>query len=219
MGASQPQGSAITVEQMADDARAVLDAEGVAAAHVVGHSLGGLVALQLALGRRARVRSLSLLCTFANGRDATRLSLAMLWTGLRTRIGSRRQRRRAFLQLVMTPHAFAATDSERAAAELAPLFGHDLADHPSIEMVQLRAMRGHDVTTRLGELAGLPTLVVSAEYDRIAPPHLGETLARGIPGARYYCLAESAHGLPLHRAGTVNALLLSHFNDAQRGHV
>ena len=57
----------ITVSQMADDARAVLDGLGMESAHVIGHSLGGLVALQLALDARPRVRSLSLLCTFASG--------------------------------------------------------------------------------------------------------------------------------------------------------
>ena len=71
LGLSQPRGCAITVEQMADDAAAVMDAVGWQSAHIVGHSLGGLVALHLALSARARVRSLSLLCTFARGRDAT----------------------------------------------------------------------------------------------------------------------------------------------------
>src|SRR5262245_66574340 len=49
MGRSVPAGGAITVEQMAEDALAVLDAEKIESAHVVGHSLGGLVALRLAL--------------------------------------------------------------------------------------------------------------------------------------------------------------------------
>src|SRR6478752_9737116 len=64
MGRSQPAAVAITVEQMARDALAILDAAGIASAHVVGHSLGGVVALQLALSAPARVRSLALLCTF-----------------------------------------------------------------------------------------------------------------------------------------------------------
>jgi pimeloyl-ACP methyl ester carboxylesterase len=213
MGASLPCGCPITVAQMAEDARVVLDAAGIDSAHVVGHSLGGLVALHLALSERPRVRSLSLLCTFANGRDATKLSLAMLSIGLRTRIGTRAQRRRAFLQLVMTPTAWAATDSEAMAAELAPLFGHDLADHPAIEMAQLRAMRKYDATPRLSELATLPTLVVTAAHDLIAPPALGIGLANSIPGARHHHFAAAAHGLPLQRATEVNALLSTHWRD------
>jgi pimeloyl-ACP methyl ester carboxylesterase len=52
MGRSQPVGAGITVARMADDARAILDAERVGAAHVAGHSLGGPVALRLALDAR-----------------------------------------------------------------------------------------------------------------------------------------------------------------------
>src|SRR5262245_4624151 len=49
MGRSLPVPATLSVEQMADDARAILDAERWDRAHVVGHSLGGLVALCLAL--------------------------------------------------------------------------------------------------------------------------------------------------------------------------
>lgn len=102
MGESQPAGATVTVEQMADDAMALLDAAGWESAHVIGHSLGGLVALELALAARRRVRSLALLCTFASGRDAAPPTARMIWIGLRTRVGTRRMRRRAFLQLVMS---------------------------------------------------------------------------------------------------------------------
>jgi pimeloyl-ACP methyl ester carboxylesterase len=210
VGQSQPIGEPVTVDQMADDARAVLDAAGCASAHIVGHSLGGLVALNLALAARSRVRSLSLLCTFARGKDATRLSLAMLWTGLRTRIGTRRMRRRAFLELVLSPGELATADRDALADELAPVFGHDLADHPSIEMAQLRAMGRYDATPRLGELAGLATLVVSAAHDRIARPASGRAIAAGIPGARYVEIADAAHGLPIRQAERVNAVLAEH---------
>src|SRR5262245_38461476 len=109
MGRSQPAGGPITVEQMADDAIAVLDAEKVEAAHVVGHSLGGLVALRLALEARPRVRSLTLMCTFADGKAAAPLTLRMMWLGMRTRIGTRRMRRRGFLRLVMPAAALTET--------------------------------------------------------------------------------------------------------------
>ena len=99
IGRSQPIGSRLTIEQMADDALALMDAEGWESAHVVGHSMGGPIALQLALAARGRVKSLSLLCTFGRGRDVTSPSAWMIWMGLRTRCGTRRMRRLAFLEM------------------------------------------------------------------------------------------------------------------------
>ncbi len=82
MGRSQPRGDAkVSVEAMAEDTLRIMDAQGWASAHLVGHSLGGVVALHVALTARERVRSLALLCTFARGRDATRLSWPMLSAG------------------------------------------------------------------------------------------------------------------------------------------
>src|SRR4051794_21172268 len=160
MGRSQPLGTPLSIEQMAEDARMLMDTQGWESAHVVGHSMGGPIALQLALTARKRVRSLSLLCTFARGRDATRLSMWMLWVGIRSRLGPRRLRRRAFLQMVMPPDLLASMDQDALAERLASLFGHDLADQPPVTMKQLSAMSAYDATARLGELTGLPTLVV-----------------------------------------------------------
>src|SRR5262245_21861901 len=88
IGASQPMGAKITVEQISEDARALMDAQGWKTAHIVGHSLGGLVALHLGLSARSRVRSLALLCSFSRGSDATSLSWQMFWLGLRTYLGT-----------------------------------------------------------------------------------------------------------------------------------
>lgn len=148
MGRSQPLTLPLTVEQMADDARALLDCQGWESAHVVAHSLGGPIALELALSAPGRVRSLSLLCTVARGRDATRLSRRMLWLGLRSSIGTRRMRRRAFLEIVMPPGAVVASQAEELAARLAPLFGHDLAEQPPVAMRQLGALRAYDAGGR-----------------------------------------------------------------------
>jgi len=210
MGQSQPTGSAdISVPQMAQDALAVMDSCGWTSAHLIGHSLGGLIAQHVALIARNRVRSLSLLCTFPRGRDATKLSGAMIWTGIRMRLGTRRQRRRAFLELVMPPNAKAKLSDEMA-QRLAPLFGHDLAEQPAIVMKQLAALKGYDATPRLAELAGLPTLVVSASYDRIAPVASGRALAAALPGAAFIELPEAAHGVPLEQPERINALLWEH---------
>ena len=217
LGGSQPPGCPITVAQMAEDAAVILDALGWPSAHIVGHSLGGLVALQLALGARERVRSLSLLCTFARGRDATPLSWWVLWTGLRTRIGTRRQRRHAFLKLVMPPGELRTADRDRLAEQLAPIFGHDLGIEPPVTMKQLSAMRRFDATSRLGELARIPTLVVSAAHDRIAPPKCGRALADGIPGAHYVEVPDAAHGAPIQCARQINGLIADHLDRVERG--
>jgi pimeloyl-ACP methyl ester carboxylesterase len=210
MGLSQPAGGAITVEQMAEDALAVLDAERVRAAHVVGHSLGGLVALRLALEARQRVRSLSLLCTFADGKSAAPLTLRMMWLGMRTRIGTQRMRRRGFLRLVMPADALVGADVDALAERLAPVFGHDLADQPPVVSAQLAAMRKYSAAPRLKELAALPTLVLSGAHDPISPPNVSATLADGIPGARCVAFPDASHGLPIQHADRVNALLLEH---------
>ena len=212
MGRSLPAAGEVTVEQMADDALAVLDAAGAESAHVVGHSLGGAVALQLALEARRRVKSLTLMCTFADGRAAAPLTLRMVWLGLRTKLGTRGMRRRAFLRLVMPPAAL--TDTDATAERLAPLFGHDLADQPPVASAQLRAMRKFKAAPRLGELPGLPTLVLSGAHDPISPPRVSEALANGIPGAKHVAFADASHGLPISHAEQVNALLAGHFAEA-----
>lgn len=210
MGKSQPTGTTVTVEQMADDALAVLNAEGIATAHVIGHSLGGLVALQLALSAGGRVRSLSLLCTFPSGKLAAPLSPRMIWLGLRSRVGTRQMRRSGFLHLIFPPGEIA--EAEAQVDHFAALFGHDLADHPPIEGAQLRALRAANLTPRLGELAGLPTLIVSGCHDPIAPPRAGQALREGIPGSRYIEMKDASHGLPITHADRVNTLLLAHLS-------
>jgi 3-oxoadipate enol-lactonase len=217
MGRSQPAAPGLTVEQMAGDALGVMDDAGWGSAHVVGHSLGGLVALGVALSAPARVRSLSLLCTFAGGRAAAPLTLRMIWAGSRTRIGTRRMRRRGFLRLIMPAGSLAGEDEDALAARLEPLFGHDLADQPDVVDLQLKAMRAFDATGRLEELGGIPSLVVAGAHDPIAPPAAGRALSSGIPGARYAEYADASHGLPIQWPERVNALLAEHLSSAEGG--
>ena len=209
MGGSQPVGAPLSIERMARDTLALMTHLGWDSAHVVGHSMGGPIALEMALLEPARVRSLGLLCTVARGADATRLTRRMLELGLLSRIGPRSSRRRAFLRIVL-PEADVPADTDALAAELAPLFGHDLAVQPPIAMKQLAALRAYDATDRLARLAGTPTLVIAAAHDPIAPPQFGRALAAGIPGARYGEIADASHGLPMHRVERVNELLRAH---------
>lgn len=215
IGASQPLGTAITVEQMARDTLGLMSHLGWESAHLVGHSLGGPVALEVALTAPRRVRSLCLLCTLARGRNATRLTWRMLRLGLGSRIGTRRSRRRAFLKIVMPEDALRGIDQDALAAQLAPLFGHDIADQPPVAMKQLSALSAYDATDRVYGIVGIPTLVMSAAHDPIAPPVNGRALAAAIPGARYVEFEDASHGLPIQHAARVNQLLRQHLDSAE----
>lgn len=208
MGRSQPVEAIITVDRMATDAAAILDAEKIRSAHVVGHSLGGLVALQMALSHRDRVKSLSLLCTFSGKTTAAPMTRRLFWLGLRTRIGTRGMRRRGFLKLVMPP-GYPAGAGEMA-ERLSALFGHDIADQPAIARHQLAALRKTDLSPWLSELEGLPALVMTGAHDPIAPPSAGSALAAGIPGARYVEVPDASHTLPITHADLTNRLLRGH---------
>ena len=196
IGGSTYRASALTIEDMAADVLAVADAEGFDRFHLAGHSIGGLIAQEIALRARPRMLGLALLCTFERGGQASRLTPAIIWKGLRTRIGTRAMRRQAFMELVMPGGYLAGVDRQALASRLATLFGHDLADQPAIVMKQLGAASRFDASGRLQDLAGVPTLVLSARHDAIALPEYGRALAARIPGARYVEIEGMGHDYP-----------------------
>jgi 3-oxoadipate enol-lactonase len=205
----------LSIEGMAEDALEVMDAEGLVSFHLGGHSLGGVIAQQIALSVPGRVRSLALMCTFPRGRDATRLTWAVVAAGIRSRVGTRRMRRRAFLDLVMPPGTRGDEDPDRLAEDLSILFGRDLAEQPSIVMQQLSASRRFDASGRLKELGRLATLVISARHDVISRPEYGTELAAVIPGARLIEVPDAGHGVTIQRADLINKLLADHFTAAE----
>lgn len=217
LGGSSPVAGRLSIADLVGDTLALMDELGWADAHLVGHSMGGVIAHQLALEARDRVRSLSLLCTFARGREAARLSPWILWVGLRTRVGSRPMRRRAFLEMILPASQRRGADVDALAAHYGTFFGRDLADQPPVVMKQLQALARHDQSARLSELSGLPTLVAHGAEDRLALPAYGRALAGAIRGARYYQFADAAHGVSIARSEQVNALLAEHLVAAEAG--
>lgn len=215
-GSTVDRGGTVTIEQMAADALAIADAEGLDRFHVAGHSMGGLIAQALALGARGRVRSLALLCTFVRGSEGARMTVPMMATALRMRLGTKRMRRNAFLDLVMPAAYLRTCDRARLAEEIGVLFGYDLASQPFFVMRQVRAMARYDQAARWPELASVPTLVVSAAHDRIALPAYGRTLASLVNG-RYVALPDAGHGVTIQQAQQINRLLSEHFAAAESG--
>lgn len=210
LGQSVMTAGELSVEEMAADVLAVADAERLDRFHLMGHSMGGLIAQQVALTAPARILSLALLCTFLKGRQGAAMSPGLLVTALRSRIGTRRMRRHAFVEIVMTRDYLATVDRDALCEGLQGLFGRDLADQPPIVMRQVRAMSRFDVSSRLAALSGIPTLVLSAEYDRIARPEYGRALAAAIPGATFIEFKGAGHAMTIQCSAEVNEMLTSH---------
>ena len=198
-----------TLASMADDAVSVLDHLGWPDAHVVGHSLGGVVALEMADRAPDRVRSLSLLCSFLKGRIAGPSSPSKIWTALRTTIGTPRMRRRAFYNMVSDP-ALPVTDERIALIERA--FGRRLEALPAAAMRQLFILLAADMSEAATRWTG-PAWVLSASDDSISPPSEGARLAEAL-GVLPEVMT-GGHAVPVQRAEFVNERLRTFLQSAR----
>jgi pimeloyl-ACP methyl ester carboxylesterase len=202
----------ISIDTMADDALAIMDAEKVDSFHVVGHSMGGLIAQAVALKARARIRSLSLLCSFVRGAEGARLTFATAMAAMRMRLGTRQMRRNAFLELILPENYLQGRDRRALAKQMAPLFGYDLAWQPLVTLRQVQAMARYDAGARWRELAAIPALVACASHDRIALPKYSRRLAVLLGAARYAEFPSAGHGVTIQCADGINDLLRKHFS-------
>jgi len=195
-----------TARQMAADAVKVLDAAGVDRAHVVGLSLGGAVAQELALVHPARVRSLALLSTFAAQPPRAR-ALLEAWRALYpVAIADPRLRKAWELQAyswLFTDRFWRSEANVRAALRFASSQPPQTAQG---FVAQVDAALSHDSRDRLGGL-DVPTLVIHGALDQLSVKENGEELARLIRGAELLILPEAGHAVNLEGQRPVNAAL------------
>lgn len=197
VGKSTGETQGLTMDVLVQDVLFLLSTLGITRAHFVGHSLGGVIVQEIALLQPEKVHSMSLLCTFSRGKEATSLSWPMLWHGIRTSIGTPRMRARAFARMVM-PEAYLAEQGIDAVVEqLSVVFGRRLEAGPKVVSAQLRALSRNDSFSRLEEIRGIPTLVMSAALDPIARPEFGKRLAQALGTANFVEVAEASHALPI----------------------
>jgi len=197
-----------TIGQMADDVAGLLAGLEVDAAHVVGLSLGGLVAQALAIDRPARVHSLVLVNTFARLRPqglrgwAYLLSraLAMAFGGLEAQAD--------VVARGVFPHPEQEPLRQMAAARLK-------ANDPAAYRAVMRAVMRFDSRRDLARI-GVPTLVIAGADDTTVSLAAKRELAARIAGARLEVLVDSGHASPLDRPEAFNRLLVE-FLDEMKG--
>ncbi|MEY9996901.1 pimeloyl-ACP methyl ester carboxylesterase [Streptomyces sp. V4I8] len=187
-GRTPPPEEPVTVQQMADDAAALLRALEIPAAHVAGFSGGSFIAQELTLRHPDLVRSLVLMSTMGRP-DAYFRTMAGFWHWMVERAPSERAMLEAFYLWVYTPRAHADGTVARFVEETLAF------PHPqSVEAFQgqLASFSGHDTLDRLADIS-VPTLVLAGELDLATPPRFGRAVAERIPGAEFEVLPGEAH--------------------------
>lgn len=205
---------AYSMRLLASDALGLIDELGWEAVHVVGVSMGGMVAQEVALAARGRVRSLTLIVSHAGGMAARLPAPAGLSRFVRASVGVGSPRRRLrSLQRLLFPDDFLARCDRRWLQDvLRSDFGEPV---PALSRwSQLAAVMRHDTRRRLHRLAGLPTLVVKAGQDVLVRSAESDRLARLIPGARLRTFHEAGHGIIRQCHEALNQELLAHFEAA-----
>lgn len=180
--------SGITIEHMAADAAAVIEALGLAPAHVGGFSGGGMIAQELTLSYPQLVRSLVLNGTYAKF-DIRGNRQVNAWMTLAKHAESPRAFYEMFLASIYTREAHEDGRVEAWIEEFLA-FEHPVSD--AILEAQLDAWRAADTTSRLDRI-GVPTLIIAGEEDLASPLSQNRELAAGIPGARLEILPGQGH--------------------------
>ncbi len=177
-----------SIRMLAADAIAVLDAAGVSAAHVVGASMGGMIAQEMALTFPERVLSLALGCTSYSG-------LFSKWPRFR-----------------QGPSSIAWFRSDRLARERSfrrMLYAKETPEALIEEDIQIRIACNWTFKGVMSQLSGIllwnsyrrlprikvPTLVMHGDQDNLLPPKNGKIVASRIPGARFKLLPNAGHML------------------------
>lgn len=189
IGRSGPADEAFSIADMAADTAGLLDALDLESAHVLGISMGGMIAQELTLAHPDRVRSLTLGCTYCGG-PGSRLMDPADFQGLAEAFlaDDRAAVYRAMWELNLSP-AFRA--EEERYAEFEAMAVALPAPRETIER-QLAAIAAHDTQNRLATIA-VPTLVVHGTEDRILPVDNGHLIGSLLPGARLEILDATGH--------------------------
>ncbi len=191
----RPVPTGYVVEDMADDAAALLDALDIASAHVVGASMGGMIAQALAIGHEHRVRSLTSIMSNpgdGSGGATARVLIAFARRPEPTRATAVQQAVQTF-RLISGPH-FDETEYRPLAEDAV-----DRSFRPEGVARQTAAVMASPSRVAGLERLATPALVVHGLADPLVKPSGGIATAEAIPDSRLLMFNDMAHDLPAPR--------------------
>jgi pimeloyl-ACP methyl ester carboxylesterase len=187
--------AAYTLVEMAADGVGLLDHLGIERAHLVGASMGGMIAQTIAARRPERVLSLTSIMSSTGSRISGQPALRTYRKFLRP---VSRDRQRYIDQAADLFHWIGSSGFDRDEAALRDLLGrmYDRGHHPSATSRQLAAILASGNRTAELRRITAPTLVIHGTNDRLIAPSGGRATARAIPGARLVMIEGMGHDLP-----------------------
>jgi 3-oxoadipate enol-lactonase len=185
---------------LASDAAAVLDAAGVERAHLLGASMGGMIAQEFALQYPNRLRSLILASTAAGGPRAVQADPEAIQLLFR-RDPNPEERAKAAVPFIYD----SGTPRERIDQDLAVL--SEWYPHPEGYLAQLQGILAWEADSRLSKITA-PTLVINGENDRLVPSANGSLIAERIPGAKLVLLPHASHIITTDQSAAAHQALL-----------
>lgn len=194
----------LTIAGMAADTVGLMDALGIVRAHVMGLSMGGMIAQEVALGYPERVHGLVLACTHC-GREhsipASEATLRLFGEYIRT--GSLEAAQEAQKCLFSERTLKHAPEIVRHYAEISARFPQST----DTMRRQYEAVQGHHTWDRLLEIQA-PTLVITGSDDALIPPENSKILGERIPGARLEIIEGGGHQFLIEQAEAANNAVL-----------
>jgi 3-oxoadipate enol-lactonase len=197
------------IADMARDALALADELELDSFHLLGVSMGGAIAQEVATQAPERVRTLTLAVTFPAGGPYAR-RLAEVWSARVCQIS----RDQHIDELMLMNHSEAFYESPEMVEFIrTAILNNPYPQPPEAFGRQLAACGRHETRERLGSLT-MPTHVIGGEYDTLVPVWKSREIASLIPGSKLTVLPQAPHGLSLERAEEFNAAVLEFLREA-----
>ena len=197
------------IADMARDALALADHLELDTFHLLGVSMGGAIAQEIALQAPDRVRTLTLAVTFAAGGAYAR-RLAEVWTARVAHVSHEQH----VDELMLLNHSEGFYDNPEMVEFIrTAMLSNPHPQPPDAFARQLAACSRHDTRDRLSSLT-MPTHVIGGEYDILVPVWKSREIASLIPDAKLTVLPGAPHGLSIERAEEFNAAVLEFIREA-----